>query len=331
MGVEVGPVAPDAPDDAQRLAHAVAEGVHLGLAGGPLAGVVRGNERVVLDADDRHPVGGGPEMGIADLAHVPGGLGVRSLRARAPFGRVDPGVGEQLVEVGEAPDVADLGQQRGGNRGPDARDRLEPTGGLAVEQTRDVGVGILDLALQQVELIEQEADLEGNLGLDLGHRDRVGRGGLEALGLRLAQPPMTGARVGIGEGRGSSPGGSASRRGEAQHLPGGATGRVVEQLAQLREAQLDEAHEALADLRLLCHQGHREAGCLAQLGTGEWIAIGRRVPHGHLGEAPGIGRVGLRPGEPAPCKVLRRERVHHGDRDVPPAQVAGERHPVVAG
>ena len=83
-------------------------------------------------------------------------------------------------------------------------------------------------------------------------------------------------------------------------------------------------------LRLLGHEGHREAGRLAQLDAGERIAGGGRVAHGHLGEAPGIGRVGLRAGQPALGKVLRRERVDHRDRDVPPAQVRGERHPVVA-
>jgi hypothetical protein len=56
---------------------------------------------------------------------------------------------------------------------------------------------------------------------------------------------------------------------------GGPAGRVVEQLAELREAELNEPDEALADPRLLGHLGHREAGGLTQLGSGERVA--RRV------------------------------------------------------
>ena len=141
---------------------------------------------------------------------------------------------------------------------------------------------------------------------------------------------MTRTGVGVGQGRRPPARGGPRRGGDPEHLAGGPAGGVVEQLAELREAELDEPDEALADLRLLGDEGHREAGRLAQLDAGERVAGVGRVAHGHLGEAPGIGRVGLRPGEPAPRKVLRRERVDHGDRDVVPAQVRGERHPVVA-
>jgi hypothetical protein len=61
---------------------------------------------------------------------------------RAPFGRVDAGVGEELVEVVEALDVADLGEQGRSDRGCDPRDRLEPTGCLAVEESGDVPVAL---------------------------------------------------------------------------------------------------------------------------------------------------------------------------------------------
>jgi hypothetical protein len=104
---------------------------------------------------------------------------------------------------------------------------------------------------------------------------------------------------------------------------------IVEQLTELREAELDETDQPLADLGLLGHKGHREPGRLAQLGPDERVAGGRRVAHGHLGEASGIGRVGLRPGEPALGKVLRRERVDHRHGDVPPAEVRRDRHPVM--
>ena len=90
-----------------------------------------------------------------------------------------PAIRQELVEVVEAPDVADLGEEGRRDRRADARDRLEPPGRLAIEERRDAPVGGLDLALEQVVLVEQEADLEGDLGVELGHGDRVGRGGLE--------------------------------------------------------------------------------------------------------------------------------------------------------
>ena len=71
--------------------------------------------------------------------------------------------------------------------------------------------------------------------------------------------------------------------------PGGATGGVVEELAQLGEAELDEADEALADASLLGHEGHREAGRLTQLDTDQWVTGDGLFTHGHQGEAPRIG------------------------------------------
>jgi hypothetical protein len=136
--------------------------------------------------------------------------------------------------------------------------------------------------------------------------------------------------VGIREGGRPPPAGRPRRGRDPEDLAGGPARRIVEQLAELGEAELDETDEALADLRLLGHEGHREAGRLAQLDPGERIAGWWGVAHGHLGEAPGIGRVGLRAAEPALGKVLRRERIDHRDRDIPPAQVGGERHPIMA-
>ena len=139
-----------------------------------------------------------------------------------------------------------------------------------------------------------------------------------------------GALVGIGEGaRPPTPGGRRGGR-QAQHLPGGQAGGVVEHLAELGEAQLHEPVEALADPRLLGHEGHREAGRLAQLDPREGIAHRWRVTHGHLGEAPGVRRVRLGATQAALGEVSRRERVDEGHRDALPPQVRGERHPVVA-
>ncbi len=85
---------------------------------------------------------------------------------------------------------------------------------------------------------------------------------------------MSRAPVGIGEGaRPWAPGDLRGGR-EPEHLASGEAGRVVEHLAELGEAQLDEPVEALADPRLLGHQRHREAGRLAQLDAGEGVAHG---------------------------------------------------------
>jgi hypothetical protein len=51
------------------------------------------DDRVVLDADEGHPVGRGTQVAVAGLAHVPGGLGIRTLAPGAALGRVDPGLG----------------------------------------------------------------------------------------------------------------------------------------------------------------------------------------------------------------------------------------------
>ncbi len=141
---------------------------------------------------------------------------------------------------------------------------------------------------------------------------------------------MAGTRVGIGERARALP--SCGCRGgrDPEDLPRRATGWVIEELAQLGEAQLDESDEALADASLFGHEGHREPRRLAQLDTDERIAGVGLFAHGHLGEAPRIGRVGLRASEPTLGKVLRCERVDHRDRMAPVAQVGREGHPVVA-
>lgn len=108
---------------------------------------------------------------------------------------MDAGIGQQLVEVAEPADVTDLGDERGRDHRTDSRDRPQAMCDLAVKQLGDASVGGLDLALEQIELVEQQADLEGHLGIQLGHRDRLGGGRLEPLGLRLAESSVTGSRV----------------------------------------------------------------------------------------------------------------------------------------
>ena len=109
---------------------------------------------------------------------------------------MDAGVREELVKVAEPSDVPDLGDERRPDRRADAWDRPEATGDLAVKQRRHVPVGGLDLTLELVILVEQEADLEGDLGIELGNRDQVGCGGREprCFPCFLTEPSRSGAR-----------------------------------------------------------------------------------------------------------------------------------------
>ena len=189
----------------------------------------------------------------------------------------------------------------------------------------------LDLALEQVVLVEQQADLEGDLGVELGHRDRVGRGGLQSLGLRLAQPPVTGSGVGVGQRRRPSAPARPPRSARCA-APPGRSGRSGSSNSSPSSGKPSSTSRMRRWQTFACSLTSVIAKRAAWRSStpGERIAGRGRVTHGHLGEAPGIGRVGLRATQPALRKVLRRERVDEGHRDRPPAQVRGERHPVVA-
>src|SRR5271157_2064644 len=112
---------------------------------------------------------------------------------------MDAREGEELVEVIEAVDVADLGDERRDNRGSDARDGLQPPGELAIEKSCHPRLGRLDLALEEIELVEQEPNLKAHLSIELGHRDRVCRGGGQALCLGLTETTMSGRAIGAGK------------------------------------------------------------------------------------------------------------------------------------
>jgi hypothetical protein len=139
----------------------VAEGVHLALARGSLALVVGSDHGVVLDTH---------------------------------HGRVDPGIGEQLVDLVQAPDVPDLGDEHRTGRRADTGHRLEPSGQLGVEQRGEVVLGLADLSLEQVVLVEQQPDLEADLVVELGDRD--GRGPASAWARVLVRRFRAAAAVG---------------------------------------------------------------------------------------------------------------------------------------
>ena len=173
-----------------------------------------------------------------------------------------------------------------------------------------------DLALEQVVLVEQQADLEGDLGVELGHRDRVGRGGLEPLSLRLAQPSVARAGVRVGQRRSSAAGSPPSRSGAMRR-----TSRAVRQVGSSNSSPSSGKPSstrrtrrwqtlACSATRVIAKRAAWRSSTPGQRVAGRWC-----VAHAHLGEAPGIGRVGLRASQPALGKVLRRERVDHRDRD----------------
>jgi hypothetical protein len=59
-----------------------------------------------------------------------------------------------------------------------------------------------ELALQELDLVEQEADLEGDLHIEFGDRDRVGGRGLEPLGPRVPKLAVAPAAVRAPQRRG---------------------------------------------------------------------------------------------------------------------------------
>ncbi len=167
--------------------------------------------------------------------------------------------------------------ERGAGRGTDPGDGPQAPGQLGVEEVGHAGIGLVDLSLEQVVLVEQEAYLEGHLLVELGDGDAVRGSGLEPLRPRLAQAAVARAGVGLGE---------------------------------------------RADPTLPCG--------LAQFHTAERVVGSGSVVHGHEGEAPRIGRVGLRPVHPALGKVLRAQRVDEGHRYAVSPKMRGQWHPVVA-
>jgi len=105
---------------------------------------------------------------------------------------------------------------------------------------------------------------------------------------------------------------------------------VVPDLAQLREPDVHQALNALADLRLLPDQAHREPCRLLELGPHQGLADPRLVARSQRRKCARVGRVALAPLQPALGKVLGLQRVHHRHRVPLPAQMAGQVEPVMA-
>jgi len=129
---------------------------------------------------------------------------------------VDPDIRDELVEVSEPVDVANLGDQRGADRRTDPRDRLEPASERAVEQAGNAGLSLRDLLFEQVVLGDQQLHLESELRCELRRRDRVLRQGDQLFGFRRPHGPVARTAIRIGE-RGHALAGDGRRgRGEPE-------------------------------------------------------------------------------------------------------------------
>src|SRR3984893_18820567 len=104
---------------------------------------------------------------------------------------MNAGVTGELVEIFVAPDVPDLDDEGGGQRRPHARNRLKPCGQLRVKDLGDPLLGNLDLLVEEVELLNQHADLKAHLGIQLGRCDGVLGQLMEAASFALAKPTPT--------------------------------------------------------------------------------------------------------------------------------------------
>src|SRR5438132_1276508 len=111
---------------------------------------------------------------------------------------------------------------------------------------------------------------------------------------------------------------------------GGLTGGILEDLTELRKADLDQASDALADPSLVLDQPDAEASRLADFNADQWLPGWRLVAHSQLRQCARIGGVRLGPPKTALGEVLGLQRVHHRDLVPGVAKVTGQRQPVVA-
>ncbi len=188
-----------------------------------------------------------------------------------------------------------------------------------------------DLVLVEVVLVEQQPDLEGDLVVELGDRDRGGRGGLEPLGLRLTEAAVSRAGVGVARACSSAASGRPPRWARPAGPPARCDrpGRRRARPARGSPAPTSRMRRWQTRACSVTSVIAKRDG-LAQLDTVERVVGVGVVLLGHEREAPRIGRVGLRPAHPALGKVLRPERVDHRHRHRTTLQVGSEAHPVVA-
>ncbi len=190
-----------------------------------------------------------------------------------------PAKGHELVETGKARDVADLRNERRGRRQTDAGDGAQPPRELAVKELSHPSLGALDLALEQLVLLDEQRHLEGDLLFELAHGDRLARGGVDGRGCLRPEGTLAKSLVGTRERRHLASCGLARGGRDPQEGDGRLAGRLVEGVMQLGEAEIHEAHDAVAHPRLLFHEAPGEAGGLAKFGVGEWLSGLGSVDH----------------------------------------------------
>src|SRR5260370_28988311 len=96
---------------------------------------------------------------------------------------MNAGIGSQLVEIIETPDVSDLGDKGGGQRRPNTGNRVQSPGQLRVKHLGDSLLANLDLPVEEVELLNQHPHLKRHLGVQLSRRDRLRGPVMESAGL----------------------------------------------------------------------------------------------------------------------------------------------------
>src|SRR3989442_4216836 len=142
----------------------------------------------------RHPIERGAEISVASLCHPPARLLALAMAGRALLLGMSAGKGGQLVKVVEAPDVSDLGDQAGGNRGPDTGDGLQATRELGIEELGDSRLGRLDLLSEEVVLPNEQPDLECHLLVQLRWRNGLLDQLLDTAGPTATHCPATAGR-----------------------------------------------------------------------------------------------------------------------------------------
>jgi hypothetical protein len=103
----------------------------------------------------------------------------RGVVARLADLGIEAEIGNELAGRGEAPDVADRGDQRGGAGHIDPGHRHEPLRFARTEdKVRDLGVEQRNLAVEEVDLAQADLGIEAEIGNDRLAHARQGRGTL---------------------------------------------------------------------------------------------------------------------------------------------------------
>ena len=318
-----------AEDDEAKLSGDGADSDPVVLAPLPEALVVGGKLRVVEGGDASRGVERPPQVGRAALGHVHlGAFEAAGLRD----GGVDPGVGDELLGILEAVDVADFAQDDGAKDGADARNCGDETV-RPLHVGGDFPVETVDLVLDEADLLEDLAELEGKrVG---GDRDpeRMTGGVLDLERLVLAKAPPAGLLQKVRKLSGIDLAQFFRRRPVQKDFSGSHAERVRKELFIFREDLVQKRDRLALEVRAQVDLVGTKAAQLAQ-GQG-LLAAGRRLlvlaQAQDPGDDHGIDGVGLGlPDGHVPVGV-GHDRVDDLDAKALPDQERVDHQPVVAG